>query len=64
MSCDEKEKSLKCFFCGSDRNLTLSPVKVSGKWEVICWPCENAMIINIGYWSRINIEVFDCYGLA
>ncbi|MDO9231459.1 MAG: hypothetical protein Q7U36_03225 [bacterium] len=61
----EKGKILECFICGSKRNLVLSPIKINGKWEVICWPHENEMIINIiGYRSQINIEIFDRCGLA
>lgn len=56
----EKEESLGCFFCGNDRNLTLLPIKINGKWQSICWPCENAMIIDIlRYYSRIDGLIFN-----
>lgn len=47
-----------CYVCGRANNLTLSPEKIYGEWQAICWPCENLILMSImRYRSQIRIEI-------
>lgn len=47
---------ITCYVCGSPDNITLSPERIDGEWQTICWPCENMIIISIArYRLKINV---------
>lgn len=54
-----KSEPILCYICGRTNNLTLSPERIDGEWQSICWPCENIMIMSISrYRLQINTDIF------